>query len=93
MAAVKKDGTAIQYSTLCADPEITCAAIQNTPHALSFVDSSLDNNNQFIECIIKHKVKSIKRPELQRHIKDRLSLKMVEKELSDSIKHAVNSYL
>ena len=95
MAAVRQNGRALAYApTLSGDPDIACAAIQNNPTALPFVDASLDNNAQFIECMMKYNVDPGDRAELKRHIIDRQSLKTVAKQnLPDPFKYTVKGFL
>ena len=93
MAAVTQDGRALEFATLRADPDIACAAVKNNPTALEFVDPSLDENDDFIECMMKYNVNPRGRAVLKGHIMDRQSLKNTEKSPSDPMKYVVNNFL
>jgi hypothetical protein len=96
MTAVQQNGTALAYApTLSGDPDIACAAIQNTPEALPFVDASLDKNNQFIECMMKYNDVTVppERDELKMSVRSRQRLKTVAKNLPDTFKYDVRSFL
>jgi hypothetical protein len=58
MAAVQQNGKSLEYApAFRADPEVACAAMMNTPDALPFVDKSLDNNYEFLKCMIQHRIR------------------------------------
>jgi hypothetical protein len=93
MAAVKQFGLALEFATLRADPDVACAAVKNNPNALEFVDPSLDENDDFIECMMKYNVNPRGRVDLKGHIVDRQSLKNTANTLSDPMKYVVNNFL
>ena len=93
MAAVHQNGMALKFAgILRADPKIACSAVRNSPHALRFVDHSLDKNNEFIKCMMKYNVDPGGRAVLKGHIMDRQSLKNTAKSLIDPMK-VVNDFL
>jgi len=95
MVAVQQDGRALQYAPdFRRDPDIACAAVRNNPQALDFIDKSLDSNDDFIECMIKYKIRRIgRRPVLQDHIRERLKLTVVEKSPHDTMRYEVRNNL
>lgn len=94
LAAVHQNGKALAFAdALRADVEVVCAAIQNTREALPFVDTTLDGNDQFIQCMIRHRVTPVGRPILKDHIMKRLKMKTVSKSLPDPIREDVTRFL
>jgi hypothetical protein len=91
MEAVQQNGMALQFSpTFRSDPEIACAAVRSNPLALNIIDPSLDENNDFIECMVKYKLRAIGRPVLDEHIMKRANFNIVAKR---SMKEPMNDLI
>jgi hypothetical protein len=73
---------------------IACAAVKSNPRALRYAHRSLNDNDQFIQCMIDNKIPPVRKPGLKTHMMERLQFnRIAERSLPDPISKEVTNYL